>query len=64
MFFPRTATHLIPVDATLQRYYIMGATSLPAGAAFAVRESHHHLLTEFAMGSISVAEVVAHLTGQ
>lgn len=45
-----------------QRYYIMGATSLPEGSAFTVVGSYQHLLTEFTMGTLSVAEVVDFLT--
>jgi hypothetical protein len=61
---PRPAIRPIAVEAPAQRYYIMGAESLPSGAAFAVPVSQHHLLTEFAMGNLSVAEVVACLTAK
>lgn len=59
---PRPAVRATTVHPAAKRYYIMGAASLPEGVAFAVRASHHHLLTEFAMGNLSVAEVVAQLT--
>jgi hypothetical protein len=59
---PRASAVPPPFHPTTKRYYIMGATSLPTGAAFATPQSHYHLLTEFAMGDLSVADVVASLT--
>lgn len=47
-----------PVAPASRRYYIMGAASLPNGTAFAVNDSHRYLLTEFALGFLSVQEVV------
>lgn len=58
---PRATAAPTPLDPSAKRYYIMGAASLPKGVAFALRASHRHLLTEFAMGSLSVADVVASL---
>lgn len=40
----------------------MGAASLPEGTAFAVKKSHLYLLTEFALGFLSVQQVVEALT--
>lgn len=40
----------------------MGAHSLPDGSAFAVTDSQQHLLTDFAMGHLSVKQVVDALT--
>lgn len=64
MFMPTRRATAAPTlfDPSAKRYYIMGAASLPNGIAFAVRASHRHLLTEFAMGNLSVADVVAYLT--
>lgn len=63
MFMPTPRASAAPTvfNPTTKRYYIMGATSLPNGAAFATPDSQRHLLTEFAMGNLNVAEVVAHL---
>ena len=52
-----------PAAPASQRYYIMGAASLPEGSAFTVADSHRYLLTEFALGFLSVAEVVEALSG-
>ncbi|MGI4865864.1 MAG: hypothetical protein ACRYFZ_18210 [Janthinobacterium lividum] len=49
---------IAPVAPAARRYYIMGAASLPDGTAFAVSDSHKYLLTEFALGFLSVQEVV------
>ncbi|MGI4865362.1 MAG: hypothetical protein ACRYFZ_15680 [Janthinobacterium lividum] len=56
------ATLATPAAPASQRYYIMGAASLPTGSAFAVAGSHRYLLTEFALGFLSVQEVVDALT--
>ena len=59
---PHTVAPLAPATPAARRYYIMGAHSLPDGTAFAVADSQQHLLTQFAMGFLSVAEVVDLLT--
>jgi len=59
---PRPKPQPTPIDPTAQRYYVMGTSSLPVGAAFTVKASHWYLLTEFTLGFLSVQEVVAALT--
>lgn len=51
-----------PTAPASRRYYIMGAASLPNGTSFTVADSHWYLLTEFALGFLSVQEVVEALT--
>lgn len=64
MFMPTPRATVAPTRfaSSTKRYFIMGFSSLPEGVAFTLRASHRHLLTEFAMGNLSVADVVACLT--
>lgn len=54
---------MLPTPASpSQRYFILAVSTMPAGTAFAVPTSQAHLLTQFALGRLSVQDVVDSLT--
>jgi len=53
-----------PSAATDKRYFILAVSTMPAGTAFTVPTSQAHLFTQFALGFLSVQDVVNILATQ